>query len=115
MLVLDTNKLLTSTIVEKRVSAPKPVVVKEKVYTKVYHLILGSFRTRKQAEDLKKTLVQQNLGEVQILERSSFGFHRVSIKRYASYRLGGKDLPFYIDLGYLDAWIVPYLVEVKEE
>jgi hypothetical protein len=97
------------------VSVPKPVVVKEKVYTKVYHLILGSFRTRKQAEDLKKTLVQQNLGEVQILERTSFGFHSVRIKRYASYRLGGKDLPFYIDLGYLDAWIVPYLVEVKEE
>ena len=115
ILVLDNNKLLTSTIVEKRVSVPKPVVVKEKVYTKVYHLILGSFRTRKQAEDLKKTLVQQNLREVQILERTSFGFHRVRIKCYASYRLGGKDLPFYIDLGYLDAWIVPYLVEVKEE
>jgi hypothetical protein len=115
ILVLDNNKLLTSTILEKTVSAPKPVVVKEKVYKKVYHLILGSFRTIKRAEDLKKTLVQQNLGEVQILERSSFGFHRVSIKRYASYRLGGKDLPFYIDLGYLDAWIVPYLVEVKEE
>jgi len=42
-------------------------------------------------------------------------FHRVRIKRYASYRVGGKDLPFYIDLGYFDAWIVPYLVEVKEE
>ena len=115
ILVLDTNKLLTSTIVEKRVSVPKPAVVKEKVYTKVYHLILGSFRTRERAEDLKKTLVQQNLGEVQILERTSFGFHRVSIKRYASYRLGVKDLTFYVDLGYLDAWIVPYLVEVKEE
>ena len=60
-------------------------------------------------------LLKLNLREVQILERSSFGFHRVRIKRYASYRLGGKDLPFYVDLGYLDAWIVPYLVEVKEE
>jgi hypothetical protein len=115
ILALDNNKLLTSTIVEKTDSTPKPVVEKEKVYTKVYHLILGSFRTRKQAEDLKKTLVQQNLGEVQILERTSFGFHRVSIKRYASYRLSVKDLPFYVDLGYFDAWIVPYLVEVKEE
>ena len=115
ILALDNNKLLTSTIVEKTVSAPKPVVEKEKVYTKVYHLILGSFRTRKQAEDLKKTLVKQNLGEVQILEPTSLGFHRVSINRYASHSLGGKDLPFYVDLGYLDAWIVSYLVEVKEE
>ena len=61
------------------------------------------------------SLLKLNLGEVQILEKTALGFHRVSIKRYASYRLGGIDLPFYIDLRYLDAWIVPYLVEVKEE
>lgn len=113
IIVLDNNKLFTSTIIEKTVFTPKPVVVKEKVYTKVYHLILGSFRTRKQAEDLKKTLLQKILGEVQILERTSFGFYRVSIKRYSSYRSGSKDLPFYINLGYLDAWVVSYIVENK--
>tara|TARA_B110000046_G_scaffold29520_1_gene31040 strand:+ start:147 stop:335 length:189 start_codon:yes stop_codon:yes gene_type:complete len=61
------------------------------------------------------SLLKLNLGEVQILEKTALGFHRVRIKRYASYRLGGIDLPFYMDLGYLDAWIVPYLIEIKEE
>jgi len=61
------------------------------------------------------SLLKLNLGEVQILERTSFGFHSVRFKRYASYRLGGKDLSFYLDLGYFDAWSTPYLVEVKEE
>ena len=90
---------------------------KKNQFKKYKHIILflGSFLTLRRAENLKMSLLKLNLREVQILERTSFGFHSVRIKRYASYRLGGKDLPFYIDLGYLDAWIVPYLVEVKEE
>ena len=90
---------------------------KKNQFKKYKHIILflGSFLTLRRAENLKMSLLKLNLREVQILERTSFGFHRVRIKCYASYRLGGKDLPFYIDLGYLDAWIIPYLVEVKEE
>jgi hypothetical protein len=113
ILALDKNKLFTSTIIEETVSAPKPVVEKEKVFTKVYHLILGSFTIRKQAEGFKKILQQQNLGDVQILERTPLGFYRVSIKRYPSYILSVKDLPFYVDLGYFDAWVVPYIVEIE--
>ena len=57
------------------------------------------------------SLLKLNLGEVQILEKTSFGFHGVRIKCHASYILGGKDLPFYIYLGCFDAWIVPYIIE----
>ena len=46
---------------------------------KIYHTILSSFLTLRRAENLKMGLLKLNLGEVQILERSSFGFHRVRI------------------------------------
>ena len=90
---------------------------KKNQFKKYKHIILflGSFLTLRRAENLKMSLLKLNLGEVQILEKTALGFHRVRIKRYASYRLGGIDLPFYMDLGYLDAWIVPYLIEIKEE
>ncbi|MDB2420385.1 hypothetical protein N9W35_05520 [Flavobacteriaceae bacterium] len=59
---------------------------------------------------LKMSLLKLNLGEVQILEKTALGFHRVSIKRDRSYRKAMKELPNYVEQGYLDAWIVPYLV-----
>ena len=77
---------------------------------KIYHTILGSFLDRRRAENLKMSLLKLNLGEVQILEKTAHGFHRVSIKRDRSYRKAMKELPNYIEQGYLDAWIVPYLV-----
>ena len=48
---------------------------------KIYHTILSSFLTLRRAENLKMSLLKLNLGEVQILERTSFGFHSVRIKR----------------------------------
>ena len=78
---------------------------------KIYHTILGSFLDRRRAENLKMSLLKLNLGEVKILEKTALGFHRVSIKRDRSYRTAMKELPYYIDLGYLDAWIVPYIIE----
>jgi len=77
---------------------------------KIYHTILGSFLDRRRAENLKMSLLKLNLGEVQILEKTALGFHRVSIKRDRSYRKAMKELPNYVEQGYLDAWIVPYLV-----
>ena len=78
---------------------------------KIYHTILGSFLDRRRAENLKMSLLKLNLGEVQILEKTALGFHRVSIKRDRSYRTALKELPDYVEQGYLDAWIVPYVVE----
>ena len=78
---------------------------------KIYHTILGSFLDRRRAENLKMSLLKLNLGEVQILEKTALGFHRVSIKRDRSYRTAMKKLAYYIDLGYFDAWIVPYIIE----
>ena len=46
---------------------------------KTYHIILGSCLTLRRAENLKMSLLKLNLGEVQILEKTSFGFHRVRI------------------------------------
>ena len=77
---------------------------------KIYHTILGSFLDRRRAENLKMSLLKLNLGEVQILEKTALGFHRVSIKRDRSYRKAMKELPNYLEQGYLDAWIVPYLI-----
>ena len=77
---------------------------------KIYHTILGSFLDRRRAENLKMSLLKLNLGEVQILEKTALGFHRVSIKRDRSYRKAMKELPNYVEQGYLDAWIVPYLI-----
>ena len=57
------------------------------------------------------SLLKLNLGIFKNRAKISFGFHRVRIKCHASYRLGGKDLPFYIYLGCFDAWIVPYIIE----
>ena len=71
---------------------------KKNQFKKYKHIILflGSFLTLRRAENLKMSLLKLNLREVQILERTSFGFHRVRIKCHASYRLGGKVLTFYI-------------------
>ena len=88
--------------IEKKVEKPVQKI-------KIYHTILGSFLTLRRAENLKMSLLKLNLGEVQILEKTALGFHRVSIKRDRSYRTAMKELPYYIDLGYLDAWIVPYI------
>ena len=89
--------------IEKKVEKPVQKI-------KIYHTILGSFLDRRRAENLKMSLLKLNLGEVQILEKTALGFHRVSIKRDRSYRTAMKELPYYIDLGYLDAWIVSYLI-----
>ena len=90
--------------IEKKVEKPVQKI-------KIYHTILGSFLTLRRAENLKMSLLKLNLGEVQILEKTALGFHRVSIKRDRSYRTAMKELPYYIDLGYFDAWIVPYIIE----
>ena len=89
---------------EKKVKKPVQKI-------KIYHTILGSFLDRRRAENLKMSLLKLNLGEVQILEKTTLGFHRVSIKRDRSYRTALKELPDYVEQGYLDAWIVPYVVE----
>ena len=89
--------------IEKKVEKPVQKI-------KIYHTILGSFLDRRRAENLKMSLLKLNLGEVQILEKTALGFHRVSIKRDRSYRTAIKELPDYVEQGYLDAWIVPYLI-----
>ena len=89
--------------IEKKVEKPVQKI-------KIYHTILGSFLDRRRAENLKMSLLKLNLGEVQILEKTTLGFHRVSIKRDRSYRTALKELPDYVEQGYLDAWIVPYLI-----
>ena len=95
---------LVEDVIEKKVEKPVQKI-------KIYHTILGSFLDRRRAENLKMSLLKLNLGEVQILEKTALGFHRVSIKRDRSYRTALKELPDYVALGYLDAWIVPYVVE----
>ena len=61
-------------VIEKKVEKPVQKI-------KIYHTILGSFLDRRRAENLKMSLLKLNLGEVQILEKTALGFHRVSIKR----------------------------------
>ena len=95
---------LVEDVIEKKVEKPVQKI-------KIYHTILGSFLDRRRAENLKISLLKLNLGEVKILEKTALGFHRVSIKRDRSYRTALKELPDYVALGYLDAWIVPYVVE----
>ena len=103
--VANATKPLELVVDTKEKKVEKPV---QKI--KIYHTILGSFLDRRRAENLKMSLLKLNLGEVQILEKTALGFHRVSIKRDRSYRKAMKELPYYIDLGYLDAWIVPYII-----
>ena len=103
--VANATKPLELVVDAKEKKVEKPV---QKI--KIYHTILGSFLDRRRAENLKMSLLKLNLGEVQILEKTALGFHRVSIKRNRSYRKAMKELPNYIEQGYLDAWIVPYLV-----
>ena len=85
---------------------------KKNQFKKYKHIILflSSFLTLRRAENLKMSLLKLNLGEVKILEKTALGFHRVSIKRDRSYRKAMKELPNYIEQGYLDAWIVSYLI-----
>ena len=103
--VANATKPLELVVDTKENKVEKPV---QKI--KIYHTILGSFLDRRRAENLKMSLLKLNLGEVQILEKTALGFHRVSIKRDRSYRKAMKELPNYVEQGYLDAWIVPYLV-----
>jgi hypothetical protein len=103
--VANATKPLELVVDAKEKKVEKPV---QKI--KIYHTILGSFLDRRRAENLKMSLLKLNLGEVQILEKTALGFHRVSIKRNRSYRKAMKELPNYVEQGYLDAWIVPYLV-----
>ena len=103
--VANATKPLELVVDTKEKKVEKPV---QKI--KIYHTILGSFIDRRRAENLKMSLLKLNLGEVQILEKTALGFHRVSIKRNRSYRKAMKELPNYVEQGYLDAWIVPYLV-----
>jgi hypothetical protein len=103
--VANATKPLELVVDAKEKKVEKPV---QKI--KIYHTILGSFLNRRRAENLKMSLLKLNLGEVQILEKTALGFHRVSIKRDRSYRKAMKELPNYVEQGYLDAWIVPYLV-----
>jgi hypothetical protein len=103
--VANSTKPLELVVDTKEKKVEKPV---QKI--KIYHTILGSFLDRRRAENLKMSLLKLNLGEVQILEKTALGFHRVSIKRDRSYRKAMKELPNYVEQGYLDAWIVPYLV-----
>ena len=103
--VANATKPLELVVDAKEKKVEKPV---QKI--KIYHTILGSFLNRRRAENLKMSLLKLNLGEVQILEKTALGFHRVSIKRDRSYRKAMKELPNYVEQGYLDAWIVPYLI-----
>ena len=103
--VANATKPLELVVDTKENKVEKPV---QKI--KIYHTLLGSFLDRRRAENLKMSLLKLNLGEVQILEKTALGFHRVSIKRDRSYRKAMKELPDYVEQGYLDAWIVPYLV-----
>ena len=103
--VANATKPLELVVDTKEKKVEKPV---QKI--KIYHTILGSFIDRRRAENLKMSLLKLNLGEVQILEKTALGFHRVSIKRDRSYRKAMRELPDYVEQGYLDAWIVPYLV-----
>ena len=103
--VANATKPLELVVDTKENKVEKPV---QKI--KIYHTILGSFLDRRRAENLKMSLLKLNLGEVQILEKTALGFHRVSIKRDRSYRKAMKELPNYVEQGYLDAWIVPYLI-----
>ena len=103
--VANATKPLELVVDTKEKKVEKPV---QKI--KIYHTILGSFLDRRRAENLKMSLLKLNLGEVQILEKTALGFHRVSIKRDRSYRKAMKELPNYVEQGYLDAWIVPYFV-----
>ena len=102
--VANSTKPLELVVDTKENKVEKPV---QKI--KIYHTILGSFLDRRRAENLKMSLLKLNLGEVQILEKTALGFHRVSIKRDRSYRKAMRELPDYVEQGYLDAWIVPYL------
>ena len=116
--VFASSKNKQDSITVANVTKPQELVVdtKEKKVEKlvqkikIYHTILGSFLTLRRAENLKMSLLKLNLGEVQILEKTALGFHRVSIKRDRSYRKAMKELPNYVEQGYLDAWIVPYLI-----
>ena len=103
--VANATKPLELVVDTKQKKGEKPV---QKI--KIYHTILGSFLDGRRAENLKMSLLKLNLGEVQILEKTALGFHRVSIKRDRSYRKAMRELPDYVEQGYLDAWIVPYLV-----
>ena len=103
--VANATKPLELVVDTKENKVEKPI---QKI--KIYHTILGSFLDRRRAENLKMSLLKLNLGEVQILEKTALGFHRVSIKRDRSYRKAMRELPDYVEQGYLDAWIVPYLV-----
>ena len=103
--VANATKPLELVVDTKEKKVEKPV---QKI--KIYHTILGSLLDRRRAENLKMSLLKLNLGEVQILEKTALGFHRVSIKRDRSYRKAMRELPDYVEQGYLDAWIVPYLV-----
>jgi len=103
--VANATKPLELVVDTKENKVEKPV---QKI--KIYHTLLGSFLDRRRAENLKMSLLKLNLGEVQILEKTALGFHRVSIKRDRSYRKAMRELPDYVEQGYLDAWIVPYLV-----
>ena len=103
--VANATKPLELVVDTKEKKVEKPV---QKI--KIYHTILGSFLDRRRAENLKMSLLKLNLGEVQILEKTALGFHRVSIKRDRSYRKAMRELLDYVEQGYLDAWIVPYLV-----
>ena len=103
--VANATKPLELVVDTKEKKVEKPV---QKI--KIYHTVLGSFIDRRRAENLKMSLLKLNLGEVQILEKTALGFHRVSIKRDRSYRKAMRELPDYVEQGYLDAWIVPYLV-----
>ena len=116
-IVATSKQLEDSTAVANAIKSQELVVdAKEKKVEKpihkikIYHTILGSFLDRRRAENLKMSLLKLNLGEVQILEKTALGFHRVSIKRDRSYRTAMKELPDYVEQGYLDAWIVPYLI-----
>ena len=116
--VFASSKNKQDSITVANVTKPQELVVdtKEKKVEKlvqkikIYHTILGSFLTLRRAENLKMSLLKLNLGEVQILEKTALGFHRVSIKRDRSYRKAMKELPNYVEQGYLDAWIVPYFI-----
>lgn len=75
---------------------------------KTFHIILGSFLNVKEANNLRLELLKDKKSNPRILKEIPLGFNRVSIKRFSSYRNALKELKNYIDLGYLDAWIVVY-------
>ena len=78
---------------------------------KIFHVILGSFRYIKEANNLKLTLLNTENVEPNVLEKTDLGFYRVSINEFKRYKDAFEEMKRYVDKGYLDAWVAVYISE----